>query len=85
MMQCCTDTSAQHRAGLHHLELRVKIGYFLIGATYIATELSILLGCQPLQKNWQMYPDPGSQYSSRWRCAITDQPCRFLSAGHIQD
>jgi hypothetical protein len=53
------------RFGLHHLEIRVKIGYFVIASTYIATELSILLGCQPFRKNWQIFPDPGSTYSSR--------------------
>jgi hypothetical protein len=52
------------RFGLHHLEIRVKIGYFVIASTYIATELSILLGCQPFHKNWQIFPDPGSTYSS---------------------
>lgn len=40
--------------------MRVKVGYALIGATYIATELSILLGCQPFKNNWQIYPDPGN-------------------------
>lgn len=55
-----------HRAGLHHLQLRVKVGYALIGATYIATELSILLGCQPFKNNWQIYPDPGSKLSE-WK------------------
>lgn len=48
------------RAGLVNMELRVRIAYFLIGATYIATICSILFGCFPLQKNWQIYPDPGS-------------------------
>lgn len=36
----------------------------LIGATYLATELSILLGCQPFKNNWQIYPDPGSKCAS---------------------
>lgn len=49
-------------AGLHYLELRVKIGYGLIAATYLATELSILLGCQPFSNNWKIYPNPGSQF-----------------------
>lgn len=56
----CVLTSIR-RFGIHYLELRVKIGYFLIGATYIATELSILLGCQPFKSNWQIFPDPGSE------------------------
>ncbi|KAL0257103.1 hypothetical protein SLS55_007913 [Diplodia seriata] len=49
-----------HRLGIHHLEVRVKIGYVLVAITYIATELSILLGCRPFSANWQIYPDPGN-------------------------
>ena len=29
--------------------------------TYLATGLSIVLGCQPIQKYWQINPDPGSE------------------------
>ncbi|KAF9701158.1 hypothetical protein EKO04_000556 [Ascochyta lentis] len=57
---CMCHFYSRLTSGLHHLEMRVKIGYALIGATYIATELSILLGCQPFRKNWQIYPDPGN-------------------------
>lgn len=48
--------------GIYHLEIRVKIGYVLIVVTYLATELSILLGCQPFSNNWQILPDPGSRF-----------------------
>ncbi|KAF1961445.1 hypothetical protein CC80DRAFT_237658 [Byssothecium circinans] len=57
---CMCHFYSRLTVGLHHLELRVKIGYAVIAATYIATELSILLGCHPLRKNWQIYPDPGN-------------------------
>lgn len=30
--------------------------------TWLAVILSILLGCLPFEKNWQVYPDPGSTY-----------------------
>jgi hypothetical protein len=43
--------------------LRVGIGYGMIVATYIATMMSILLGCRPFEKNWQIHPDPGSTSS----------------------
>ncbi|KAL2006891.1 hypothetical protein VTN00DRAFT_9559 [Thermoascus crustaceus] len=46
--------------GLAHLTIRVRIAYVLLGVTYIATALSILLGCQPLEKYWQINPDPGN-------------------------
>ncbi|KAF2139766.1 uncharacterized protein K452DRAFT_232126 [Aplosporella prunicola CBS 121167] len=39
---------------------RIRAGYIAIGLTYFATELSILLGCRPFQRNWQIYPDPGN-------------------------
>ncbi|KAK0650744.1 hypothetical protein DIS24_g6525, partial [Lasiodiplodia hormozganensis] len=45
---------------LDYLEYRVKIGWFLIGVTYLVVLLTILLGCQPFQRNWQIYPDPGN-------------------------
>lgn len=41
---------------------RVRFAYILIGTTYIATVLSILLGCHPMHKNWQIYPNPGSAF-----------------------
>ncbi|KAI9933775.1 hypothetical protein ASPWEDRAFT_105068 [Aspergillus wentii DTO 134E9] len=47
-------------AGLQNLTLRVRIAHALIGATYIAVICSILFGCHPMQKNWQIYPDPGN-------------------------
>jgi len=47
---------------LAHLTLRVRIAYVLLGVTYIATALSILLGCQPMKKYWQINPDPGSEF-----------------------
>jgi hypothetical protein len=43
------------------MKIRIQIGYGIIAATYVATLLSILLGCRPLHKNWQINPDPGSK------------------------
>ncbi|EPE10544.1 short-chain dehydrogenase reductase sdr [Ophiostoma piceae UAMH 11346] len=44
------------------LEYRNKIyvGFGLIASTWIAVLFSILLGCHPMHKNWQIYPDPGN-------------------------
>lgn len=39
---------------------RIHIAYAMIGATYIAVICSILFGCFPMHKNWQIYPDPGN-------------------------
>ncbi|KAK8093169.1 uncharacterized protein PG998_014570 [Apiospora kogelbergensis] len=42
------------------LLMRIYVGFTLTASTWITVLLSILLGCQPLEKNWQIYPDPGS-------------------------
>lgn len=42
--------------------VRIYIGFGLIVTTWVAVLLSILLGCRPLSKNWQIYPDPGSTF-----------------------
>ncbi|KAF1964295.1 hypothetical protein BU23DRAFT_493064 [Bimuria novae-zelandiae CBS 107.79] len=57
---CMCHFYSRLTSGIHHLQIRVKVGYIIIAATYIATELSILLGCHPLSKNWQINPDPGN-------------------------
>lgn len=44
--------------------MRLRIGYAVVGVTYIATIASILGGCQPFHHNWQIFPDPGSVFSS---------------------
>lgn len=44
------------------MELRVKIAYFMLGASYIMVCLTLLLSCQPMHKFWQINPDPGSEY-----------------------
>lgn len=51
---------ADARDGLRHMQTRIRIAYAMIAVTYIATISSILLGCQPMRKNWQISPDPGS-------------------------
>ncbi|EPS28373.1 hypothetical protein POX_f07459 [Penicillium oxalicum] len=47
-------------SGLVNMRIRILIAYALIGTTYIATLCSILFGCHPMHKNWQIYPDPGN-------------------------
>ncbi|KAL1638833.1 hypothetical protein SLS58_008538 [Diplodia intermedia] len=50
---------ARLTAGLAEFELRVKLGYALIAATWVATQLCILLGCQPrFRDNWRIEPEP---------------------------
>ncbi|KAJ5365552.1 hypothetical protein N7517_008438 [Penicillium concentricum] len=47
-------------AGLVNMRIRIHIAYVMIAVTYIATICSILFGCHPIDKNWQIYPDPGN-------------------------
>lgn len=43
------------------MRLRLRLAYVFIGVTYIAIICSILFGCHPMHKNWQIYPNPGSE------------------------
>ncbi|PYI09263.1 hypothetical protein BO78DRAFT_439447 [Aspergillus sclerotiicarbonarius CBS 121057] len=46
--------------GLNHLPTRVRFAYILLGVTYLVVALTIILGCQPMHKNWQISPNPGN-------------------------
>lgn len=46
-------------AGLINMHIRVRVAYGAIGVTYLIVILSILFGCHPMHKNWQIYPNPG--------------------------
>ncbi|OQE84148.1 hypothetical protein PENNAL_c0027G12080 [Penicillium nalgiovense] len=47
-------------AGLVNMRVRIHVAYVLIAITYIATVCSILFGCHPMEKNWQIHPNPGN-------------------------
>jgi hypothetical protein len=42
-------------------EKRICAGFGIVVTTWVAVLLTILLGCRPFKKNWQIYPDPGSK------------------------
>jgi hypothetical protein len=46
--------------GLAVYRSRVYVAFVLVFTTWITVLLSILLGCRPFHKNWQINPDPGS-------------------------
>lgn len=46
---------------------RIYAGFIVIFFTWLTVLFSILFSCFPLQKNWQIYPDPGSRQSNCWR------------------
>lgn len=47
--------------GLDNYRPRIFVGFALIFVTWVVVLLSILLGCRPLSKSWQINPDPGSK------------------------
>lgn len=60
------------------MRIRIRIGAVLLAVTFLATFLTILLGCLPVSKHWQIYPDPGSTcLNAGWR--IWADLRRFLS------
>ncbi|KAJ5112229.1 hypothetical protein N7532_000274 [Penicillium argentinense] len=58
--------------GLQNLPNRVRLAYIILGITYIATQLSLLLSCQPFHAFWQINPDPGQL------CQPTNSPVYVL-------
>ncbi|KAI1839636.1 hypothetical protein JX266_014151, partial [Neoarthrinium moseri] len=40
--------------------MRIWIGFILVGGTFFASIVTIYAGCRPLQKYWQIDPDPGN-------------------------
>lgn len=38
------------------------MAYVILAVTWIATQLSLLLSCQPFHAFWQITPNPGSEY-----------------------
>ncbi|KAF5970074.1 integral membrane protein PTH11 [Fusarium bulbicola] len=47
-------------AGLTGYKTRIYIGFGFIASTYIAIVCCILFSCQPFNRFWQIYPDPGN-------------------------
>ncbi|KAF4455593.1 hypothetical protein F53441_2117 [Fusarium austroafricanum] len=56
---CITCFYGRLTSGLTHLAMRVRIAYVILGITYAAVALTILLSCQPFHHFWQVSPDPG--------------------------
>ena len=50
--------------GLQNLPQRVRIAYIILGVSWLATQLSVLLSCQPFHAFWQINPNPGSEFFS---------------------
>ncbi|KAK1965736.1 hypothetical protein LY78DRAFT_609872 [Colletotrichum sublineola] len=46
--------------GMHNYRKRIICGFVIIGVTWLVVFFSIIFGCYPMEKNWQIYPDPGN-------------------------
>ncbi|KAF1962856.1 hypothetical protein CC80DRAFT_461235 [Byssothecium circinans] len=46
--------------GVNRMALKINVGFVFVIVTFIGTFLTILLKCQPISKNWQIYPNPGN-------------------------
>ena len=44
------------------MKIRIRIGAILLGVTFLTTFFAILFGCYPIEKHWQINPDPGSMF-----------------------
>ncbi|KLJ05419.1 hypothetical protein EMPG_11093 [Blastomyces silverae] len=47
-------------SGLMDLPNRVRLSYVILGATYIMVALCLVLPCRPIERYWQINPDPGN-------------------------
>ncbi|KAG7005189.1 hypothetical protein G7Y79_00021g050560 [Physcia stellaris] len=47
--------------GVRAMRIRIQIGAVLLAVSFLATFLSILFGCYPIEKHWQINPDPGNR------------------------
>jgi hypothetical protein len=45
--------------------LKVKIGFVSVVITFFGTFFTILFGCYPISKHWQINPNPGGMFSIR--------------------
>ncbi|KAF4967688.1 hypothetical protein FSARC_4748 [Fusarium sarcochroum] len=69
---CVTAFYGRLTSGLAHLKTRVILAYVILGVTYAAVALTLLLSCQPFHHFWQVTPDPGAL------CQPTNSPVYVL-------
>jgi len=51
------------RENVDKMRPRIRMGFFILPATFIVLLCVELFGCHPFQKHWQIYPDPGGEIS----------------------
>jgi hypothetical protein len=47
--------------GVNNMSIKINIGFVFVAVTFLGTFFTILCGCWPIEKHWQIYPDPGSK------------------------
>ncbi|KAH8172302.1 hypothetical protein LIA77_09070 [Sarocladium implicatum] len=47
-------------SGVDDMKLKINIGFVFVGITFLGTFFTILCGCWPIAKHWQINPDPGN-------------------------
>ncbi|KAF2828006.1 hypothetical protein CC86DRAFT_465801 [Ophiobolus disseminans] len=57
---CWTIYYSRMTNGLRKMDMRIKVAWLLNGTTYLAAVCMILFKCWPLNRQWQIYPDPGN-------------------------
>lgn len=47
--------------GVDNMHIKINVGFAFVAITFFATFFTILCGCWPIHKHWQINPDPGSK------------------------
>ncbi|GAB7322998.1 hypothetical protein MBLNU13_g05525t1 [Cladosporium sp. NU13] len=69
---CITALHGRLTTGISHVQLRVRLAYGILLATYLGVALAILCSCQPFHHFWQVSPDPSQL------CQATNAPVYVL-------
>lgn len=51
--------TSQDRFGAYRW--RIRVGFLLLGTTWLVNFLFVMLDCRPFSSNWQIQPDPGRE------------------------
>ena len=82
---CDHEAHDYSRDNVTHMKIRITIGAVFLATTFLATFLTILLGCYPIKKHWQINPDPGSRnLFLRTKKSRTHHDSRSLPTGRIE-
>ncbi|KOS21727.1 hypothetical protein ESCO_001508 [Escovopsis weberi] len=46
--------------GVDNMTIKINVGFVVVIATFFITFFTIIFGCYPVEKHWQINPDPGN-------------------------